>query len=182
MARTGPAPKNKEDRVRGGTPITALLPDVVADAATALAVRVPPVPPSGLRTLARRAWFAYFKSDVSAAFDEDADLHLLRRWVTYLDEWYRVSAVLRKEDRIVTGSQGQPVLNSLITYLEKLEKSIGRAEKELGLTPLSRAHLGLTAAEGTLTVQRINARILEAVALETSGDADVIDIEEAEFS
>lgn len=183
MARTGPPPK--PDAIRRGQsddkPILVLLPG----GASETEVVVPP-PPTGLLRNTRLIWFKYFESIVAGAFEEAADLPLLLRWITYVDEWTRITDTLRKEDRVVIGSQGQPVLNPLISYVKTLEGSIAKAEKELGLTPLSRAHLGLTAAEGKLTVEKINEAIrkssqqpLVLVAGQPVDDTD--DIVDAEF-
>jgi len=176
VARTGPPAKDPATRQRRGAAHLVVVPPPDLPAET----DDRPSPPVRLRQAAREAWLGYFRSPVARAFDPDADLPLLTRWASYLDEWDRINVALRKQDRVVSGSLGQPVLNPLVGYLLKLEQLIGRAERELGLTPLARASLGLTQGQARLTVAQINEHINRARP-GTGEQGDVAELLDAEF-
>lgn len=114
-----------------------------------------PKPPAGLLAQSKRIWTAYWASQVSGAVDADADMHRIHRWIMSVDEYERVLAVFRKE-RVVQGSQGQPVINPLASYLQNLETNISRAESEMGLTPMARLKLGITFGQAQLTAAELN--------------------------
>jgi len=117
-----------------------------------------PKAPGGLGAPARSVWRAYWRSQVSAAADRDADMHRIDRWIKAVDEYDKVLEVFRKT-RLVKGSTGQPVLNPLSAYLSALEGQISRAEHELGLTPMARLRLGITYGEAQLTALELNRQL-----------------------
>jgi phage terminase small subunit len=67
----------------------------------------------------------------------------VRRLFGLYDQFERAQRVARKT-LLVPGSKGQARLNPLADYALKLDTAILRLENELGLTPISRARLGLT--------------------------------------
>lgn len=134
-----------------------------------------PKAPTGLLSATRKIWRAYWESQVSGAVDPDADMHRIQRWIMAVDEYERVLSVFRKA-RLVKGSQGQPVLNPLAGYLQNLEQNIGRAEAEMGLTPMARLRLGITFGVAQLTAEALN-RALD----EKPGDVAMADVEVAEW-
>lgn len=102
-----------------------------------------PLPPKGITRTARESWKAFWRSDVAALVNLDADLTALRRWVECLSEREHVCAELAKKP-VVEGSMGQDVLNPLASYMQKLTAEIARYEDRFGMTPKSRMQLGVT--------------------------------------
>lgn len=178
MARKGPAP-NKAEKSRLTQPDAKSALRVVPDDTAVVALR----PPAGILKPSRELWDLYFESDVARAFDPQGDSGLLYRWIRYVDEWHRMMDTLRKTDRVVPGTQGNMVLNPLVAYIDKLERSISKAEKELGMTPLSRASLALEGGEAGLTLQKLNDAVAHAspAGIDSEEDPDIIDIMD-EFS
>ena len=131
---------------------------------------VVPKPPTGLSAKSRRVWRNYWQSQVSGAADQLADMPRIERWITQLDEYEKVWQVFVKT-RLVKGSKGQVSLNPLAGHLATLETQITRAEKELGMTPLARAQLGVTFGEAKLTAVELN-RQLSALEAGESTDGD----------
>lgn len=113
----------------------------------------PPVP-VGIDT---RLWQQLWTSGVSRAWDPAVDsivveryLHALRRWIDAQDELDLLSSP------ITIGSQGQPVVHPITKVVDQLENRLAQLEKELGLTPMARARLGLTLGSAQLTAEQIN--------------------------
>lgn len=117
-----------------------------------------PAPPADLlpETVAR--WDEFWQSDVARAVDRTAHMGALRDWIEAVDERARVMPILR-ENRLVEGSQGQPVLNPLASYLQQREAVIARAEAQFGMTPGAMARLGLTVGQAKLTAATLNAML-----------------------
>src|SRR6266508_1332870 len=88
-----------------------------------------PRPPDGLLPSSRKAW-VYWQSDVARVADP-VDLPRIERWIKTLDEYERVSAILR-QTLLVHGSTQQPVLNPLASYVAMLAAELRAAEYELG--------------------------------------------------
>jgi P27 family predicted phage terminase small subunit len=113
-----------------------------------------PLPaPSGWLVATRRAWEAYWASDVARAAAE-VDLAAVERYFAYLDEWRRCMRGLRRR-RLVEGSQGQPVMSPLAGQVARLETMLGRLESQLGLTPMARARLGITIGEAARSLEEL---------------------------
>ena len=130
---------------------------------TVLADRPPtsppmPPPPAGLQEPSVDLWTAFWASAVSVAVDARSDMGRLERWIRAVDEWHLVGPVFR-EQRVTGGSQGQPRLNPLAVYLASLEAIIATAETQFGMTPASRARLGLTVGQAKLTAATLNAML-----------------------
>lgn len=126
-----------------------------------------PEPPTGLAKRTQELWRDYWQSKVSSAVDPLADMHRIERWIRQVDEYDKVFRIF-KRSRVVPGIKGGTVLNPLASYLATLETQITRCEKELGLTPLARAQLGLTFGEAKLTAVELNRQLN---ALEQSGES-----------
>lgn len=160
-----PIPKPKETRQRW-----AKRPEIGIVKADPDAKPVVPKPPKGLLKVSRDRWEAYWLSPVSKAVDVGADGGRLERWIRAVDEWHRVGETFRAS-RVTTGSMGQPVLNPLATYLANLETTIARAEQELGLTPMSRAKLGIVIGQEALTADALNRSLSKYDDRDTEQDA-----------
>ncbi|MGH7337306.1 MAG: phage terminase small subunit P27 family [Myxococcota bacterium] len=113
-----------------------------------------PRPPKGLATEVRRAWAAYWRSPM-ATLAQEVDRPAITRLFRLYDQHERAMAALVVA-LVVKGSQGQLRVNPVADYVAKLDTQILRLENELGLTPMSRARLGLTIAQGQLTVEELN--------------------------
>jgi hypothetical protein len=133
----------------------------------------PPAPPTGLLKEVRAEWDVFWSSDIARALAE-VDHAVVVRLFRYRDEWRRCWRAYQR-GRVVSGSKGQPRLSPLAAQLAFLDAAIGRLERELGCTPLSRARLGLVIGEGILTAAQVNAMV------DRGGDDDeVLEAEVAE--
>ena len=118
---------------------------------------IPPLPRRYEKPV-RDAWRGFWRSPVSQAVDRGADLAALYRWAWCLNEFYRVAPVV-EEARLVKGSTGQPSLNPLASYLATLQAAIKEAEREFGMTPMSRFRLGLIIGQSKLTAAALNKEL-----------------------
>ena len=128
--------------------------------------------------VSRDTWELVWSSGIASQLQEQ-DTQALYRWIEYLDEWHRARRTLKGADRLVPGSRGQMVLNPLIDYMQKLEANLRGIEDRLGLSPMARARLGLTVAEGTSIALQINQQMRNAAAVERGvQDETVVEISE----
>jgi P27 family predicted phage terminase small subunit len=139
----GPLPKHPDRRHRRNVRDVRVLPLEVSQAA-------PPAPTGLLKSTIAR-WEAYWRSPVAAAADPVTDLPLIERYFRALDELERCGRVFRKA-RVTAGSQGQIVLHPLARYLSQLSSELMALEDRLGLSPKSRAQLGMAIAEAQKTL------------------------------
>lgn len=152
MAGTGPIPKPDAQRVSERERVT-------------VAVRegfplVKPEPPKGLKAEVKNVWTRLWESPLARVWDPVMDGPLVERYAWTLHHWLNAQRQLKRLDDVVTiGSTGQPVLHPITTYVNTLEQRLAQIEKELGMTPMSRARLGLTIAETELTAAQLNANI-----------------------
>lgn len=121
--------------------------------------RVIPDPPPDLLPDVMEQWEAFWQSDVSQVIQPE-NMAQVRRLFLFYDQYSRAMAVARKA-LAVKGSTGQIRVNPLADHALKLDASIVRLENELGLTPLSRARLGLTIGQAQLTVEEVNRMAME---------------------
>ena len=110
-----------------------------------------PDPPPGMLKATERQWVEFWQSEV-ATLVATADLPALRRLYSLYDERARCLASGRR-NRLVEGSQGQPVMNPLYKHMATLDGEILALEDRFGLTPMARLKLGVTfgAAKRSLT-------------------------------
>jgi P27 family predicted phage terminase small subunit len=131
---------------------------------------VPPPPrtPDGGELLdsSKLLWDAYWLSPVVAALDSmnGIDRYGVEDWILLVNELAVVTDVVTRSGRMVAGSMGQPVMNPLIAYADKLRSRILEREERLGLNPRDRARLGIAVGEARLTAERLNEE-LNAAAL-----------------
>ncbi len=139
-----------------------------------------PKPPRGISRRARQTWDTLWTSSLANAIQE-TDMPAVHRWIMYVDRWYRVYKALENSDATVPGSSGQLVLNPLSTELQRLEGAIKQLEGQIGLTPMARARLGLTTAEGHLVAQQLNEMVKrddpEVVEVWDGDDTEVLDVQ-----
>lgn len=115
-------------------------------------VVIPKAPP-GLLAKSRKRWSAYWESSVARAADPIIDLHLVERWIRAVDQYERLEPVVKKTP-LIKGSVGQLRANPLFVMLESLNRQIRHAEDALGMSPTSRAQLGLALYEAQAAAKR----------------------------
>lgn len=140
-----------------------------------------PKAPTDLLPHNRAAWTTYWKSDV-AQVAEDVDLPAVRRLFELYDQRDRAFEIVRSAGLVVKGSVGQVRTNPLIGAIAQLEPIILRLENELGLTPHSRARLGIAVGEEAMTAEKLNEMARNAGRGQgaPAGDGDIIDTELAD--
>ncbi len=129
----------------------------------AVPARSTPVPtaPADLLASTRAAWDAFWTSE-QAGLVMPADHPALLRLFDLLDERERCARAARKQ-RLIEGSQGQPVLNPLLKQVAALDTEIRQLEDRFGLTPLSRLRLGVTFGEAHRSLADLNRAFIEEV-------------------
>jgi P27 family predicted phage terminase small subunit len=114
-----------------------------------------PDPPVELSPPAADAWGRFWRSTVARSVDIDTDLPGLYRWIVAYDEWLRAAIAIRRR-RVVRGSTGQPVISPVAAYMAQREAELERANAAFGLSPRTRAALGLMYGEAQLTAAKLN--------------------------
>ena len=114
-----------------------------------------PKPPPDLHPDLLEEWRIYWTSDVAQAADE-VDVPMVSRLWSYRDEWLRLKlaySLLPEEDRVVAGSRNADALriHPFADRMTKLESEISKLEDKLGLSPISRARLGIEIGQSKLT-------------------------------
>lgn len=150
----------------------------VAGNVVAFQLPVPP-PPRVLASL-KQSWTAFWNSPMAQVIDRDTDLPVCVRLWTLYDERERAYRGYRKE-RMVTGSQGQLVLNPLGRQMLAFDAEIRQLEDRVGLSPMARLRLGITFGEAKKSMEAINAAAA-AEAEDEYEDPRTLDIGEAESS
>jgi P27 family predicted phage terminase small subunit len=119
-----------------------------------------PAAPENILKATRDLWNEFWGSRLSAIVNPGTDLPALRRLFTLYDERERTYRAVKRE-RLVKGSQGQPVLNPLYRNLGTLDSEIRQLEDRFGLSPISRLRLGITFGEAQRSLEEMN-RALDA--------------------
>lgn len=123
-----------------------------------------PDPPPDLLPATKSWWDELWSSDIRQAW-ERSDWPALRRLAEMYDERERALQGYRQQ-RLVEGSTGQPVLNPLWKLVEGLDKEIRQLEDRFGLSPKARLQLGITFGQAQTSMQAL----MEAMA--DGGDDD----------
>jgi len=115
-------------------------------------------------------WDDFWRSKVSR-FTDDVDMGTLRRLFTYRNEWVHIAklwADLDDEERLVAGSRNEDAvrLHPYATRLAKLEALMLPLEDRFGLSPLSRARLGIEVGSLHLTWAQISQQAANQAAIE----------------
>ena len=136
------------------------LPESGVEVIGARSERPVPEPPEDLHPQLLDEWRTYWQSPVAQAAD-DVDIPMISRLFIYRDEWYRLSiayAALPDEDRLIEGSTRSGAglrIHPFAERMTKLEGDIQKLEDKLGLSPLSRARLGIEIGQQKLTWQQL---------------------------
>ena len=117
-----------------------------------------PKPPPRLLKKTKDWWDDYWNSDLATYTNQDTDLAAVSRLATLMDERERCYRQVKKEGRMISGSQGQMVLNPLYRHIQTLDQEIRQIEDRFGLSPKSRAILGITFGSATQTIADLNAK------------------------
>lgn len=111
-----------------------------------------PKPPSGVRASVRALWWEYWADPISQTYS-DSDIGLLRRWSETWELYYDALEQF-KSCPLTEGSQGQPILSPWHAVLDSSRKAILTFENQLGLSPLSRARLGVQLGEAKKSLEQ----------------------------
>lgn len=85
--------------------------------------------------------------------DLDAEtIEMLLRMRDERDTEFRMG----KRQRMVLGSQGQPVINPMLAHAMVLQKEIRALEDRLGLNPVARLRLGILLGDATRSIGDVN--------------------------
>ena len=103
-------------------------------------------------------WNDFWTSDLSSAIDIKSDLPVIQRLASLMDERERIYKQAKKE-RLVTGSQGQVVLNPLYHALLKIDAEIRNLEDRIGLNPKARVQLGISIGQAKKTLDDLNSEL-----------------------
>ena len=150
MGSRGPLTKRDGRQGHRAGPVVRALPP------SRSSIEAPPIP-IGLLKPTRDEWRIFWGSELAGALTE-VDHAVVIRMFLYRDELRRVWKAYRSA-RVVPGSKNQPRLSPFAAQIAFLDAAIGRLERELGCTPLSRARLGLVIGEGMLTAAAVNAMV-----------------------
>lgn len=166
MGRRGPLPKKAEEvqghraraelEARAQAAITlSSVPDLAPEADV---VRLPrPLPPNRPKQWLKATkvgWERFWTSELAQLVVE-SDLDALVRLFDLRDERERCRRSAQA-GRLTLGSQGQPVLNPLLAYQKVLDAEIRALEDRFGLSPAARLRLGITFAEASSELDRLN--------------------------
>ena len=100
-----------------------------------------PAAPTDFLRATREAWDEFWSSEI-ARITKPTQLPMIRRLFARYDERDRAYRAIKKHGRLVAGSQGQPVQNPLLKYIDACDNEIRQLEDRLGLSPRSFAQLG----------------------------------------
>ena len=116
-------------------------------------------PPDVLCEEAHAAWEQYWE-DRQAQLLTPSGKVILLRWIDALN---RYLVTLREADRspLVSGSQGQQVLNPLYKIAADAKSTVEACERQLGIGGLNSHSLGIAAITEQRSLQEMNARYVD---------------------
>lgn len=154
MAGHGPAPKDPARRQRRNQPKPAL-----AVVQAQVMTQIGDIPELGapVRPETEEAWRDLWEDPLSAAY-VPTDLPALRRLFALYDERARAYEGYSNE-RLMPGSQGQPVLNPLFKVVQACDAEIRQLEDRFGLSPTARTRLGIAMGEAKKTLDDLNREL-----------------------
>lgn len=112
-----------------------------------------------LDVVVQEEWDDFWLSKVSR-FTDDVDMGSLRRLFIYRNEWVHIMrswARMDDDERVTEGSNRRDALrmHPFADRLVKLEKLMLPLEDRFGLSPLSRARLGIEVGQHALTWRQV---------------------------
>ncbi|WP_426568104.1 P27 family phage terminase small subunit [Streptomyces canus] len=120
----------------------------------------PPAPPTGLLKRTRERWADYWASPVAKLADPISDLPALERLFALYDDLERSNASVKKTGHMVTGSQGQAVLNPLLRHIQQTQAEVRQLEDRFGLSPRARLSLNVTLGEAAKSLADLNSEFM----------------------
>lgn len=111
--------------------------------------------PRGLSDRSREAWTRLWSSPIARVMLPGLDgdtIEMLLRMRDERDTEFRMG----KRQRMVMGSQGQPVINPVLAHAMVLQKEIRALEDRLGLNPAARLRLGILLGDATRSIADVN--------------------------
>lgn len=102
----------------------------------------PPDAPKKWLKITKDAWADFWTQDVARAVVK-SDLPALRRLFELRDLEERLMRKAAEENYVTVGSTGQPVIHPALKQADALRAEIRNLEDRFGLTPASRAKLGI---------------------------------------
>jgi P27 family predicted phage terminase small subunit len=148
--------KPAEERARRNYADVGLV--VVDD--TADLVHLVPEPAKRLLAPTHKAWVTFWQSPL-ARLVQEADRPALDRLFELYDVRTRAQRQLDKS-YLVTGSQGQQVLNPLQKVIEHADREIRALEDRFGLSPNARLRLGVRFVQGQNELDKLNKALANA--------------------
>ena len=120
----------------------------------------PPPPPEKLLKVTVGRWAAFWETEEGNA-TRPAELPQVERLFELMDERERARRAIRKQGRMVKGSQGQPVAHPLLKYVGDCEREIRALEDRLGLSRRAMVALGAGFANAQRSLDELNRAINE---------------------
>lgn len=115
-----------------------------------------PSAPGYYLDITRKRWGAYWVSEFAQVV-RVSQMPMIYRLFDRYDERERAMRVVRKQGRVVDGSQGQLVQHPLLKYIDSCDAAIVVLEDRLGLSPRGAAALGIGLAKAKKSLDEINA-------------------------
>jgi hypothetical protein len=112
-------------------------------------------PPAGLCARALEQWDLYW-GDPVAQVQTPADRHLLQRWISNVDRYWRL--ITAADDEPMTRNSQGTVANPLYAVALKVESSVKADEAQLGIGPKNRAGLGIAVIAERRSLADMNSR------------------------
>jgi P27 family predicted phage terminase small subunit len=117
-----------------------------------------PVPARRWLAGTKRSWATFWASE-TANIVRPSDLEPLERLWSLYDERRRIAAAIGSSP-IVGGSKGQPVAHPLYGRLSAVDSAIAGLEDRFGISPLSRARLGIAIGEYRKSLADLNKELV----------------------
>lgn len=131
-----------------------------------------PLPPRGLRKVARDEWRSFFNSGLSSLVNLDTDMDALRDWAYLVSERDRMRDEFEKSPIVFTakGFSENPIGKIIARYTMQ----INRYRDQFGMTPLSRMRLGIAVGQA--------ADVLDSLATSRAGDdIETVELDESDL-
>lgn len=109
--------------------------------------------PAGLLPESAQIWNQTL--ELARAHLMPTDIFAARRWIHWVNEWFKTVERIEDEGTTVAGTRGTTVLNPDVFYLKTCEANIVHAETTMGLNPQARMRLGITYVEEQSALERL---------------------------
>ena len=166
------AKKPAEKRQNRGTKDIGVLPQIELDPRS-----VPPAP-AHISEKWKASWLVFWQSPFAQVV-QPAQYPALERLFSMYDERERMDVYLR-ESPMITGSQGQAIVNPMYRQRTAVDSEIRQLEDRFGLHPKAGLTLGIVYGEAARSLEELNARIANAAAADAISDDDPRYVESGE--